>query len=1006
MLRTGFFNRCLIFAFGALSLAARGESSAYALDSSDPVACLISSVQEAAANGPGHHLNTLDLPEFDSLTTPQKQKALLTYLSTANYDNFPINIHYFYSRISKSEVMFNLVDKIPGYAGIPEKDVAPLLARLRSQPTNLAVRDCMEYVLRTFKSPEFNDQYVAYDSLKWLGEIKGSDLSTIDAILPEARTDSPFGARHLTEAGTQIKYIHQNLPPELGDVYLPGESQGLTRETGSIGEKLSKPSQVESVERITANNPTNETYLVQIRAADGSLIKAVFKPLDTNHPPFDPHTEEPGFVRESQAYSFWRLFPGDPRVHVPETNEAVLKYQGKSLGVGSLQAFEPEMKTVNEYYTKGSPEKDWHQFFGIWNKIENDPRWDGGLVPRIQVFDWLAGNPNKLLMKDDPALRLNAALIDNGTHIPMGLEDFPPVAKLPPDLKDWLLNLNSVQIDTLMAKLPPIRSPGETEAFRARLRSAHDFVISQLGDSVKQAEARSIQGNHYTLFDRVPFAIELSKVHGFSDAELSKLKLVFKNGKILGADGKPFDTHGKKHIFIMDDRGEVYGTPDDQWIDGKPVKHPSLSRGKPVAAAGELEIREGKLVYYNDSSGNYSVPRSGSRQFEARLREAQIQVRPDQVHLQSPIETEPKAPLSPAKVEPISETHQPRPEIYRIPQAAFDSIFEDVGVTIDPTTRRIEQRRTVIDVKTDKFIAKLQEEFGGRMSMRDKPGAATSTDYLVKFRSTDASGTGLRAAKIRLRAYKNLKDGQTAFTIDDDPHPDYVKLVNAPPEQVFTKFEFKVQDPADKRQVDKPGIIMARSDIDLLLANKQSYELNKEQVVQRAKALAAEKKSPDGKVSNAPANDPRDVDDMVSRIRKIYDTLGSAESLAPTSRVTYERVAYVIQFPISPKSGKEAVTSIPVQMTIDKNILYRDLQTGKSVSFSPDNRVIEVKIPTEWYNKLEKIRALPKDQRKQALDDSGLKELNEFVKSYQSLEIVPGSEPDRGKAAQAASQIH
>ncbi len=83
------------------------------------------------------------------------------------------------------------------------------------------------------------------------------------------------------------------------------------------------------------------------------------------------------------------------------------------------------------------------------------------------------------------------------------------------------------------------------------------------------------------------------------------------DGRLYGADGKPFDTKtggsvftgGEgKAIFVMDHDGNLYAST--RWPVGK-FHHSSFMAGQPVACAGEIEVRDGTLVEIDRDSGHY-----------------------------------------------------------------------------------------------------------------------------------------------------------------------------------------------------------------------------------------------------------------------------------------------------------------------------------------------------------------------------------------------------------------
>lgn len=116
-----------------------------------------------------------------------------------------------------------------------------------------------------------------------------------------------------------------------------------------------------------------------------------------------------------------------------------------------------------------------------------------------------------------------------------------------------------------------------------------------------------------------------SHVRYLTDDELARHKLTIVDGRVSDADGAPFDTRdGYTHwsgpgraIFVMDADGNIFAAK--KHIVGQ-FHHSSLGQGRPVAAAGELEVRDGTLVALTDHSSHYCPPR---RYTEQALRELQ-----------------------------------------------------------------------------------------------------------------------------------------------------------------------------------------------------------------------------------------------------------------------------------------------------------------------------------------------------------------------------------------------
>jgi hypothetical protein len=59
-------------------------------------------------------------------------------------------------------------------------------------------------------------------------------------------------------------------------------------------------------------------------------------------------------------------------------------------------------------------------------------------------------------------------------------------------------------------------------------------------------------------------------------------------------------------IFVMDEKGKIYVYDGDYFTENMElIFHSSLLAGKPVASAGELFVKDGKLLEINNRSGHY-----------------------------------------------------------------------------------------------------------------------------------------------------------------------------------------------------------------------------------------------------------------------------------------------------------------------------------------------------------------------------------------------------------------
>jgi hypothetical protein len=113
-------------------------------------------------------------------------------------------------------------------------------------------------------------------------------------------------------------------------------------------------------------------------------------------------------------------------------------------------------------------------------------------------------------------------------------------------------------------------------------------------------------------------------VQYLSATERASYALTVKDGRIEDVDGNPFDTQDAESlhsasgraIFVLDAGGNLYAEKDH--VMGQ-FHHSSFLAGGPVAAAGELEVRNGTLTLLSDKSGHYRPQRSYTDQAIDRL---------------------------------------------------------------------------------------------------------------------------------------------------------------------------------------------------------------------------------------------------------------------------------------------------------------------------------------------------------------------------------------------------
>ena len=116
-----------------------------------------------------------------------------------------------------------------------------------------------------------------------------------------------------------------------------------------------------------------------------------------------------------------------------------------------------------------------------------------------------------------------------------------------------------------------------------------------------------------------------------SDEALAEHRLAIDRGVIRDARGERFDTadasthwSGKgRAIFVMDADGRLYASK--RHIVGQ-FHQSSLGQGRPVAGAGELEVRDGLLIALTDHSSHYCPPRRYTEQVLRELGERGVDV--------------------------------------------------------------------------------------------------------------------------------------------------------------------------------------------------------------------------------------------------------------------------------------------------------------------------------------------------------------------------------------------
>lgn len=122
---------------------------------------------------------------------------------------------------------------------------------------------------------------------------------------------------------------------------------------------------------------------------------------------------------------------------------------------------------------------------------------------------------------------------------------------------------------------------------------------------------------------------ERTGVRYLDEKELASRRLVIHDGKLYDVYGRPFDTtrahahfSGKgRAIFVMDRYGNLYA--NSKHVVGE-FHHSSFLRGGEVAAAGDVEVKDGVLKAISRHSGHYRPGPEALRQAIDRLRSAGV----------------------------------------------------------------------------------------------------------------------------------------------------------------------------------------------------------------------------------------------------------------------------------------------------------------------------------------------------------------------------------------------
>lgn len=308
--------------------------------------------------------------------------------------------------------------------------------------------------------------------------------------------------------------------------------------------------------------------------------------------------------------------------------------------------------------------------------------------------------------------------------------------------------------------------------------------------------------------------------------------------------------------------------------------------------------------------------------------------------------------------------------------------------------------------KLEKFIG---SRFPDQASVRDAPRASdaelvATTDYLPAFRGIDESGKRVLSGLLCIRNDFQVKKGTSVSSIHAIDPKQYVPLADSKNGTLFSRLELKVRHAREapdglladgEGTVEKPGVVLPRGDIELLLADRQSFLEHRERILREGMELTLT-----GAGRGTKINNPVELRKMIDRIGLMHEhpdlSLGIT---APELNIKYKRVAQRIAFSVPQQNLPQGVPSkFEFQLTVDRDIQITDLKENRAASYAPDERVVALKIPAEIAKLLETL-----DQ--DALAKIGLADAAELYELYRSLSKVKGTKRNSGKRARAAKLL-
>ena len=201
-------------------------------------------------------------------------------------------------------------------------------------------------------------------------------------------------------------------------------------------------------------------------------------------------------------------------------------------------------------------------------------------------------------------------------------------------LIDLLLASKAASEDAILKLL---RDPLRARAFLRAAADADEPLLMQAlgrGDFPRRYGLKEmLHGRGENVVN--PYGLRQPVIY-LNERERLRYRIAIRDGRLLAADGRPFDTlHVEWQekpgwaLFVMDGHGEIYASNDGAF---GVFHHSSLTAGGPIAAAGEMKVDRGTILEMNNISGHYFPEPAFLEQMLAELRRRGVDV--DAIHQQ------------------------------------------------------------------------------------------------------------------------------------------------------------------------------------------------------------------------------------------------------------------------------------------------------------------------------------------------------------------------------------